>query len=66
MLLWLPMGRLHAEQKEGGVHMKNYVKIQSARYPDVILRAVPGHFITPHAHVNYYLDFTPLNLTSHR
>ena len=44
--------------------MKNYVKIQSARYPDVILRAVPGHFITPHAHVNYYLDFTPLKFRS--
>lgn len=40
--------------------MQNYVKVQSARYPEVILRAVPGHFITPHAHVNYYLDFTPL------
>lgn len=40
--------------------MQNYVKVQSAKYPDVILRAVPGHFITPHAHVNYYLDFTPL------
>lgn len=40
--------------------MQNYVKIQSGQYPDVILRAVPGHFITPHAHVNYYLDLTPL------
>lgn len=40
--------------------MQNYIKIQSRQFPDVILRAVPGHFITPHAHVNYYLDFSPL------
>lgn len=40
--------------------MQNYVKVQSGKYPDVILRAVPGHFITPHAHVNYYMDFSPL------
>ncbi len=40
--------------------MQNYVKIQSRQYPDVILRAVPGHFVTPHAHVNYYLDLSPL------
>lgn len=44
--------------------MQNYVKIQSRQFPDVILRAVPGHFITPHAHVNYYLDLTPLKFRS--
>lgn len=40
--------------------MQEYIKVESKQYPNVILRAVPGHFVTPHAHVNYYLDMSPL------
>ena len=24
------------------------------------MRVIPGHFVTPHAHINYYVDLTPL------
>ena len=27
---------------------------------NVILKAIPGHFVTPNSHVNYYLDMTTL------
>lgn len=40
--------------------MQNYIKIASKADPNVILRATPGHFVTPHSHVNYYLDLTPM------
>ncbi len=40
--------------------MENIIKIESKEHPDVILRAIPGHFVTPNAHVNYYLDMTAL------
>ena len=40
--------------------MPSYTKLISERYPDVILRVVPGHFVTPNTHVNYYLDMTPM------
>ena len=33
--------------------------------PDVILRAIPGHFITPTAHSNYYLDMTAIKSRTH-
>lgn len=36
--------------------MQNYKKIQYNGHNDVILRITPGHFITPHSHVNYYMD----------
>ena len=26
----------------------------------VVLKAIPGHFITPNSHVNYYLDMTTI------
>ena len=40
--------------------MQDYIKLASSRYPNVILRVIPGHFVTPNAHVNYYLDLTPM------
>ncbi|MCI6174667.1 MAG: phosphoribosyltransferase [Clostridiales bacterium] len=40
--------------------MENYRKIASKEFPDVILRVVPGHFVTPNSHVNYYLDMTAI------
>lgn len=36
--------------------MQNYKKIDYARNKDVVLRYVPGHFITPSSHVNYFMD----------
>ena len=36
--------------------MQNYVKMEYSRNKNVILRYTPGHFITPHSHVNYYID----------
>ncbi len=40
--------------------MENYRKITSTNYPNVILRVVPGHFVTPNSHVNYYVDMTAI------
>ena len=36
--------------------MQGYQKIEYSRNSDVILRVTKGHFITPHSHVNYYMD----------
>ncbi len=39
--------------------MENRVqKIMSKQYPDVGLRVIPGHFMTSHSHINYYVDMT--------
>ncbi len=38
--------------------MKEYRKIPSKNYRDVLLRVVPGHFVTPNTHVNYYMDMS--------
>ena len=40
--------------------MQEMIKIPLAQNPDVILKAIPGHFITPNSHVNYYLDMTTI------
>ena len=40
--------------------MEKYIKISSKQDPNVILRVVPGHFVTPNSHVNYYLDMTAI------
>ncbi len=40
--------------------MEKYIKITSKQNPNVILRVVPGHFVTPNSHVNYYLDMTAI------
>jgi orotate phosphoribosyltransferase len=36
--------------------MQGYKKLEYSRNNDVILRYTKGHFITPHSHVNYFLD----------
>ena len=36
--------------------MQNYKKIDYERNKDVVLRYIPGHFITPSSHVNYFMD----------
>lgn len=40
--------------------MQEMIKIPLVENPDVILKAIPGHFITPNSHVNYYLDMTTI------
>ncbi len=40
--------------------MNSYIKIPSENHPNVILRAFPGHFVTPNSHCNYYLDIVPM------
>jgi len=39
--------------------MENRVKkIMSKQFPDIGLRVIPGHFMTSHSHINYYIDMT--------
>ena len=38
----------------------DYYKLNSQKHPRVILRVTPGHFAMSNAHVNYYLDTTPM------
>ncbi|MCR5417878.1 MAG: orotate phosphoribosyltransferase [Lachnospiraceae bacterium] len=40
--------------------MQAYKKIDYARNKDVVLRYIPGHFITPNSHVNYYMDLSDM------
>ena len=40
--------------------MKQYTKMTSQRFPNVILRVTKGHYATPNTHVNYYMDMTPM------
>lgn len=40
--------------------MQDMIKITSKQHPGVTLKAIPGHFVTPNSHVNYYLDMTTL------
>ena len=40
--------------------MQDYKMIDYAKNKDVVLRYVPGHFITPNSHVNYYMDLSDM------
>ena len=40
--------------------MQDYRKIEHVTNKDVVLRYIPGHFITPNSHVNYYMDLTDM------
>ena len=40
--------------------MQNYKKIDHPGNKDVVLRYIPGHFITPNSHVNYYMDLSDM------
>ncbi len=35
-------------------------EISAIKNPEVTIRLTPGHFVARHAHVNYYIDPTPL------
>ena len=40
--------------------MQEGIKIYSKAHPNIQLKAIPGHFVTPNSHVNYFLDMTTL------
>ncbi|MCR5688555.1 MAG: orotate phosphoribosyltransferase [Lachnospiraceae bacterium] len=40
--------------------MQDYKKIDHEKNKDVVLRYIPGHFITPNSHVNYYMDLSDM------
>lgn len=40
--------------------MQEQIHISLTENPNVILRAISGHFITPNAHSNYYLEMTAI------
>lgn len=40
--------------------MQSYTKMRSTRYNDVIMKVIPGHFVTPNTHINYYIDMTTM------
>ncbi|MBD5547846.1 MAG: orotate phosphoribosyltransferase [Lachnospiraceae bacterium] len=40
--------------------MQETIKIQSKQHRNVVLKAIPGHFVTPNSHVNYFLDMTTI------
>ncbi len=37
-------------------------KIFSKEFPDIALRIIPGHFMTSHSHINYYVDMTLMKM----
>lgn len=40
--------------------MQERIKITSKNHPNIELKAIPGHFVTPSSHINYFLDMTTL------
>ena len=40
--------------------MQPYTKMRSRKFPDVIMKVIPGHFVTPNTHINYYIDMTTM------
>lgn len=40
--------------------MQEPIKIPCKSHSNVVLTAIPGHFVTPHSHINYFLDMTNL------
>ena len=40
--------------------MQETIIIQSKEHPNIDLKVIPGHFVTPNSHVNYFLDMTTL------
>ena len=40
--------------------MQDYKQIDHTKNKDVVLRYIPGHFITPNSHVNYYMDLSDM------
>jgi len=40
--------------------MLQYTKVYSKKHPDIALKIIPGHFVTPNSHINYYVDMTTM------
>ena len=40
--------------------MKDYIKLPSKTFNNVILRVFPGHFVTPNSHINYFMDMSAI------
>lgn len=40
--------------------MQEKIMIHSKDHPNIQLKAIPGHFVTPSSHINYFLDMTTL------
>ena len=40
--------------------MQTYTKMRSRKYPDVVMKVIPGHFVTTNAHINYIIDMTTM------
>ncbi|WP_130838045.1 phosphoribosyltransferase [Lachnoclostridium sp. Marseille-P6806] len=40
--------------------MQGYRKINCKRAPEVFMKVIPGHFVTPNSHINYYIDMTTM------
>ena len=40
--------------------MQTYTKMRSRKYPDVVMKVIPGHFVTSNSHINYYIDMTTM------
>lgn len=40
--------------------MQEPKRIPCKTHPDVVLEAIPGHFVTPNSHVNYFIDMANL------
>jgi orotate phosphoribosyltransferase len=42
------------------VNMQGYTKINCKTAPEVFMKVIPGHFVTPNSHINYYIDMTTM------
>lgn len=40
--------------------MKELIKIHSKSHPNIELKAIHGHFVTPNSHINHFLDMTTM------
>lgn len=40
--------------------MANSLTVRSKTYPGLQFTATPGHFVTSHSHINYYIDLTSM------
>lgn len=38
--------------------MLDYNKVYSREHPDVFIKVMDGHFVTPNSHINHYFDMT--------
>lgn len=40
--------------------MLEYSKLYSKQHEDVFIKIIPGHFVTPNAHISHYVDMTTM------